>query len=49
LMPDGAVYANEPSVQLRTRSAGTAEIALVGTAESGDRLEVVHELHLADE
>jgi hypothetical protein len=48
LMPDGTVYANEPSVQLRTRSAGTAEIALVGTADSGDRLEVVHELRLVE-
>jgi hypothetical protein len=49
LMPDGTVYANEPSVQLRTRSAGIAEIALLGTAPSGERLEVVHELHLVEE
>ena len=48
LMPDGTVYANEPSVQLRTRSTGTAEVTLLGVADSGERLEVVHELRLVD-
>lgn len=47
-MPDGTVYANDPSVQLRARSGGGAEIALVGTSEAGDRLEVVHTLDLTD-
>lgn len=48
LMPDGTVYTNEASVQLRTRSAGLAEVTLVGVADSGEHLEVVHELRLVD-
>jgi len=48
LMPDGTVYANDPRVQIRTQSVGTAEITLVGTTADGERLEVVHTLELAD-
>jgi hypothetical protein len=48
LMPDGTVYANDQSVQLRSRSAGAAEVSLVGTSEAGERLEVVHTLDLVD-
>lgn len=48
LMPDGTVYANAPDVELRTQSAGEAEITLVGTTADGERLEVVHTLEVAD-
>jgi hypothetical protein len=48
LMPDGTVSPDAPQVRLRTRSAGTARIALLGTTGSGDRLEVVHELRVTD-
>jgi hypothetical protein len=47
-MPDGTVSPDAPQVRLRTRSAGTARIALLGTTGSGDRLEVVHELRVTD-
>ena len=48
LMPDGTVYADRPSVQLRTRSAGTAQVVVVGVADSGERLEAVHDLRLVE-
>ena len=49
VMPDGTVYVDEPSVQLRTQSAGTATVTLTGVAESGGRLEVVYELRLVED
>jgi eukaryotic-like serine/threonine-protein kinase len=41
-MPDGTLYPDETEVQLRISSAGTAEVTLLGTADSGERLEVTH-------
>jgi len=49
LMPDGTVYTDRPTVQLRSTSAGRAPVTLLGTADSGERLEVVHELHVVEE
>jgi tRNA A-37 threonylcarbamoyl transferase component Bud32 len=46
LMPDGAVYADRPTVQLRTRSAGVAQVTVVATTASGERLEATHQLRL---
>lgn len=48
IMPDGTVYAGRASVQLTTRSAGTAPVTLTGLTDSGERLEVVHDLELTD-
>jgi serine/threonine protein kinase len=46
LMPDGTVYADRASVQIRSRSAGVAPVSLVAVADSGERLEVDHDLRL---
>jgi hypothetical protein len=48
LMPDGTVYADRASVQIRSRSAGVAPISLVAVTDSGERLEVDHDLRLIE-
>jgi tRNA A-37 threonylcarbamoyl transferase component Bud32 len=48
LMPDGAVYADRASVQVNTRSAGTAPVTLVAVTPSGERLEVRHDLRVTE-
>lgn len=48
LMPDGTIYTDRPSVQLRTSSAGTAQVVVVAVAASGERLEDVHDLRLVE-
>ena len=49
LMPDGHAYVDTPTAEIRTQSAGVAEITLTGVTESGERLEVVGELHVTDD
>jgi eukaryotic-like serine/threonine-protein kinase len=49
LMPDGHISVDTPTAEIRTQSAGVAEITLLGVTESGERLEVVGELHVTDD
>lgn len=48
-MPDGTIYPNQASVQLTASSEGTAEVVLIGVADSGELLQVVHRLRVAQE
>lgn len=48
IAPDGRSYPDEPSLQVRVRSPGRAEVLLVGRADDGRRIEVVRTL-TADE
>lgn len=48
LMPDGQIYLDSPTAEVRTQSPGVARITLLGTTDSGERLEVVHELRVSD-
>ena len=44
--PDGASYSNIATIELETRSPGSAKVRLVGTAANGDTVEVAHILQV---